>query len=137
MQNTVDAVEASETASQLKVTSGKSVGLSLSVKNTGVRTGAEVAQVYLGLPASAGEPPKRLVAWEKVQLDPGQSRTVTLSLEPQFMSVFNVEKDAWELLPGDYLNFCGRILPAHTADCHVAHSCGEPMRGCSEENQTN
>ena len=62
-----------------------------------------MAQVYLGLPASAGEPPKRLVAWEKIQLDPGQSRTVTLSLEPQFMSVFNVAKDAWELLPGDYL----------------------------------
>ena len=89
--------------SQLKVTSGKSVEVSFSVKNTGSRAGAEVAQVYLGLPASAGEPPKRLVAWEKVQLDPGQSRTVTLSLEPQFMSVFNVAKDAWELLPGDYL----------------------------------
>lgn len=89
--------------SQLKVISGKSVEVSFSVRNTGLRAGAEVAQVYLGLPASAGEPPKRLVAWEKVQLDPGQSRAVTLSLEPQFMSVFNVEKDAWELLPGDYL----------------------------------
>ena len=89
--------------SQLKVTSGKSVEVSFSVKNTGLRAGAEVAQVYLGLPASAGEPPKRLVAWEKVRLDPGQSRTVTLWLEPQFMSVFNVEEDAWELLPGDYL----------------------------------
>jgi len=89
--------------SQLKVTSGNSVDVNFSVKNTGARAGAEVAQVYLGLPASAGEPPKRLVAWEKVQLDPGQSRTVTLSVEPQVMSVFNVAEDAWELLPGDYL----------------------------------
>jgi beta-glucosidase len=89
--------------SQLNVTSGKSAEVSFSVKNTGARAGAEIAQVYLGLPESAGEPPKRLVAWEKVQLDPGQSRTVTLSLEPQFMSVFNVAEDAWELLPGDYL----------------------------------
>jgi beta-glucosidase len=107
--------------SQLKVTSGKSVEVSFSVQNTGLRGGAEVAQVYLGLPASAGEPPKRLVAWEKVQLDPGQSRTVTVSLEPQFMSVFNVEKDAWELLPGDYLVSAGgssRHTPL-TATLHI------------------
>ena len=93
--------------SHLKVAPGKSVEVSFSVKNTGSRAGAEVAQVYLGLPASAGEPPKRLVAWEKVQLSPGQSRTVTFSLESQFMSVFNVEKDAWELLPGDYRVYAG------------------------------
>ncbi len=106
---------------ELKVTSGKSVEVSFSVKNTGLRAGAEVAQVYLGLPASAGEPPKRLVAWEKVQLEPGQSRIVTLSLEPQFMSVFNVEKDAWELLPGDYLVSVGgssRQTPL-TAPLHI------------------
>ena len=80
-----------------------------------------VPQVYLGLPASAGEPPKRLVAWEKVQLDPSQSRTVTVSLEPQFMSVFNIEKDAWELLPGDYLVSAGgssRHTPL-TATLHI------------------
>jgi beta-glucosidase len=107
--------------SQLKVTSGKSVEVSFSVQNTGLRGGAEVAQVYLGLPASAGEPPKRLVAWEKVQLDPSQSRTVTVSLEPQFMSVFNVEKDAWELIPGDYLVSAGgssRYTPL-TATLHI------------------
>ena len=107
--------------SQLKVTSGKSVEVSFSVKNTGMRAGAEVAQVYLGLPASAGEPPKRLVAWEKVQLDPGQSRSVALALEPQFMSVFNVEKNAWEILPGDYLVSAGgssRQTPL-TAPLHI------------------
>ena len=107
--------------SQLKVASGKSVEVSFTVKNAGARAGAEVAQVYLGLPASAGEPPKRLVAWEKMQLAPGQSRTVTLSIEPQFMSVFNVEKDSWELLPGDYLVFVGgssRDTPL-TATLHI------------------
>ncbi len=95
--------------------------VSFSVKNTGRRAGSEVAQVYLGLPASAGEPPKRLVAWEKVQLAPGQSRTFTLSLEPQLMSIFNVEKDSWELLPGDYLVSVGgssRDTPL-TATFHI------------------
>lgn len=93
--------------SDLKVTPGMPVQVSFSVTNTGSRVGAEIAQVYLGLPASAGEPPKRLVAWEKVLLDPGQNHTVTVSLEPQLMSVFNVEKDAWELVPGDYVVFAG------------------------------
>ncbi len=93
--------------SQLKVTPGKPVQVSFTVTNTGTRAGAEVAQVYLGLPARANEPPKRLVAWEKVQLDPGQSRTVTVSIEPKSMSTFNVEKDAWELIPGDYVVFAG------------------------------
>jgi len=69
----------------------------------------------------AGEPPKRLVAWEKLQLGPGQSRTVTFSLEPQLMSVFNVEKDAWELLPGDclvYADGSSRRTPL-TATLHI------------------
>ncbi len=114
--------------SQLKVTPGKPVQVSFVVKNTGPRAGAEVAEVYLGLPASTNEPPKRLVAWEKVQLDPGQSRTVTVSLEPQFMSIFNVEKDAWDLLPGDYLVFAGgssRHTPL-TATLHISAESSKP-----------
>jgi beta-glucosidase len=88
---------------QLKVTPGKPAQVSFSVTNTGSRAGAEVAQIYLGLPANSGEPPKRLVAWQKVQLEPGKSRTITLSLEQQSLSIFNVEKDSWEVLPGEYL----------------------------------
>ena len=81
--------------------------VSFTVRNTGSRAGAEIAQVYAGLPAAANEPPKRLVAWEKILLEPGQSRTVTLRLDPKFLSVFNEQKDDWELLHGDYKLFVG------------------------------
>jgi beta-glucosidase len=81
--------------------------VSFTVRNTGRRAGAEVAQVYVGLPAAAKEPPRRLVAWEKVQLAPGQSKTVTLKLEQKFLSIFNEQKDDWEFLPGDYKFFVG------------------------------
>ena len=81
--------------------------VSFTVRNTGKRAGAEVAQVYAGLPAAANEPPKRLVAWEKIQLAPGESKTVTVKLEPKFLSIFNEAKDDWELLPGDYRIFVG------------------------------
>jgi beta-glucosidase len=73
------------------------------VKNTGARAGAEIAQVYATLPPASGEQFNRLVAWEKVRLAPGESKTVTLRLERLYLSTFNVDKDAWELVPGDYI----------------------------------
>ena len=84
------------------------------VTNTGARAGAEVAQVYATLPQAAGEPFKRLVAWQKVKLAPGESKSVTLPLDPFYLSVFNVERDAWELTPGEYVIHAGgssRDLP--------------------------
>src|SRR5512136_1447572 len=81
--------------------------VSFTVRNTGKRAGVEIAQVYAGLPAAANEPPKRLVAWEKVQLAPGESKTVTVPLDPKFLSIFNEAKDDWELLAGDYRIFVG------------------------------
>jgi beta-glucosidase len=89
--------------SQLKAAaSGQSVTVTFNVRNTGKVAGAEVAQVYVSLPANAGEPPKRLVAWEKIPLAAGESKAVSLTLDPLYLSIFNVDKDAWELLPGDY-----------------------------------
>ena len=81
--------------------------VSFTVRNTGKRAGMEVAQVYVRLPAAAKEPPQRLVAWEKVQLGAGESKTVTLKLEPKFLSIFNEQKDGWEFLPGEYKFFVG------------------------------
>ncbi len=88
--------------SELKITEGPEVKVTFSVRNTGPRAGAETAQVYVSLPPSAGEPPKRLAAWDKVQLAPGESKTVTLTLDRRCLSVFSVDKDAWELVPGEY-----------------------------------
>jgi len=100
--------------SDLKATSGKNVRLSFRLANTGARAGAEVAEVYAVLPASAGEPPKRLVGWSKVALDRGESKEVTVEIDPWYLSVFNVDRDAWELLPGEYTFLVGgssRSLP--------------------------
>ncbi len=81
--------------------------VSFTVRNTGKRAGVEIVQVYAGLPAAAGEPPKRLVAWDKVSLEPGKSKTVTLALDPKFLSIFDERKDDWSLLPGEYKMFVG------------------------------
>ena len=49
--------------------------------NTGPVAGAEVAQVYLGVPGE-GQPPKRLVGFHKVLLEPGESQRVTITIDP-------------------------------------------------------
>ena len=81
--------------------------VSFTIRNTGRRAGAEIAQVYASLPEAANEPPKRLVAWEKVLLKPGESKFVTLKLEPKLLSIFSEQKDDWELLSGQYKFFVG------------------------------
>lgn len=93
--------------SALKTTSGQAVTVSFKVSNTGRRSGAESAQVYVALPPGSGEPPKRLVAWQRVELAPGEIKTVTATLDPNYLSVFSVDKDAWELLPGEYKVYVG------------------------------
>jgi beta-glucosidase len=89
--------------SGLKVTPAENgMTVSFSVKNTGKRGGQEIAEVYASLPSSTGEPPKRLIGWDRVELAPGQSKTVTVNVEPLFLSVFNEQKDGWQVVAGDY-----------------------------------
>jgi beta-glucosidase len=57
------------------------VAVSFDVTNTGSRAGAEVAQVYVGQPATAGEPPKNLRGFAKVSLTPGQTKRVSVTLD--------------------------------------------------------
>jgi beta-glucosidase len=93
--------------SDLKVTPDSRIGdgptaVSFQVKNTGSRAGVEIAQVYASLPASAGEPPHRLVGWSRVALKPGESRRVTVTVDAKYLSVFDEDKNGWKLIPGSY-----------------------------------
>jgi beta-glucosidase len=88
--------------SNLKVTPGKNPRVTFTVSNTGNRAGAEIAEVYASLPAAAAEPPKRLVGWSKVNLNGGESKEVSVEIDPKYLSIFNVEQNGWQLLPGDY-----------------------------------
>lgn len=88
--------------SNLKVTPGNNPRVTFTVTNTGNRAGAEVAEVYASLPASATEPPKRLVGWSKVKLNAGESKDIAVEVDPKYLSIFNVEQNGWQLLPGEY-----------------------------------
>jgi beta-glucosidase len=81
------------------------------IANTGTVAGAEVAQVYLGMPASTNEPPKRLVGWQKVLLQPGASQAVTIEVDQNDsshpMSYWDTGTSSWLVGPGTYTVYLG------------------------------
>jgi beta-glucosidase len=85
----------------LKVDAGGHA-VSFTVTNTGLCTGDEIAEVYVELPPEAGENFKRLAGWQRVPLAPGESKSVTVTLDPLTMSVFDVATDSFELPKGSY-----------------------------------
>jgi beta-glucosidase len=89
--------------SGLTVTPGDSTTVSFTVKNTGKRAGIETAQVYASFPDAAGEPPKRLVGWAKVELAPGESKQVSVPVSRERLSVYDEAVDAWKVVPGSYV----------------------------------
>jgi beta-glucosidase len=93
--------------SGLTVTPGQNVEVTFTIANTGGRSGAEIAEVYAALPANAEEPPKRLVGFAKVKLEPGEKQNVTIEVLIKYFSIFDVKKNDWSLVPGDYTIMVG------------------------------
>lgn len=82
----------------------KGVTVAFQVQNTGKVAGAEVAQVYVGFPniEEGNEPPRQLKGFEKVYLEPGASKTVTITLNPRAFSYWSTAKHDWAVAPGPY-----------------------------------
>ena len=62
--------------------------------------------------------PKRLVGFTKVKLEPKEKKTVTVEVDPKYLSIFDEQKDGWTLLPGEYNIMVGGSsdkLPLKTA----------------------
>jgi beta-glucosidase len=100
----------------LELHSGDSITLQFSVRNTGDPEGMEIAEVYATLPGDSGEPPKRLVGWSKVELKPGESKQISLTIPREYLSVFDEASNAWKFLSGEYTFHAGsssRDLPLH------------------------
>jgi len=79
-----------------------STQLLVDVTNTGKRPGAEVVQLYIrDLVSSVTRPIKELKGFRKVQLEPGESRTVTFNITPAELSFFDVNMK-YVVEPGDF-----------------------------------
>src|SRR5215210_1375156 len=93
------------------------VTVTASVTNTGPVAGAEVVQVYLGVPVE-GQPPKRLVGFRKVFVEPGASEPVDITIDPAAtnhpLSVWDYGSRSFVIKPGKYTVYVGNAAD-HTA----------------------
>jgi len=83
------------------------VHVTATVTNTGQRAGSDVAQLYLGDPAASGEPPRQLEGFQRVDLAPGASATVSFTITPQDMSWWSDSANGWTQSPGQYSVYVG------------------------------
>src|SRR6185312_4708220 len=85
----------------------RDVRVTAKVTNTGNRAGADVAQLYLGDPKAAGEPPRQLVGFQRVSLDPGQSARVQFTITPRDTWWWDQNAKGWNQSSGRYAVYVG------------------------------
>jgi beta-glucosidase len=91
--------------SNLSVTPASgAISVSLDVTNTGSRAGAEVVQLYVGIPSSTSipEPPEQLKGFLKVSLSPGQTSHITFPLPTSALAYWDVNTHGWVVQKGTY-----------------------------------
>jgi len=89
--------------------------VSTDIRNMGAVAGAEVAQLYVGIP---GGPIRQLRGFEKRLLQPGQTATVEFKLTRRDLSTWDVVAQKWALQKGTYPVYVGsssRALPVQTS----------------------
>lgn len=93
-----------------KIKAGQPVVASVKVKNTGKKTGKEIVQFYISAPTGndckppyrEARPQKELKGFEKVELKPGETKTVTVTLDARAFSVWDVDLHDWYIPGGTY-----------------------------------
>lgn len=84
------------------VVKNNQLNVSFSVKNIGSVAGKEVAQVYIAPLNINWEAPKRLGAFQKVDLKPGESTQVSVSVDPRLLGVYQGKTKTWKIASGQY-----------------------------------
>jgi beta-glucosidase len=106
--------------SALKVTGGAAVTVRVAVRNTGKVIGADVVQLYLQAVNGAATP--RLIAFDRVELTPGESRELTLTVDPRLLADYDERAGRWHIAGGRYSIMLGRAAdnPVRVADIRLA-----------------
>ncbi|WP_337097983.1 glycoside hydrolase family 3 C-terminal domain-containing protein [Paenibacillus sp. YIM B09110] len=97
---TIDSNEISDT---------ETVNVRVMVTNTGLRAGKEILQLYVRDVASTiDRPEKELKGFAKVELQPGEQKTVTFTLDKRSFAYYNVELKDWHVESGQFAVLIGR-----------------------------
>jgi beta-glucosidase len=96
----VDHIKVATTAAEPRIKA--------TLTNVGSRADAEVLQVYLAFPDMASEPPRRLVAFRRIALAAGESRSIELALPTRAFEVWDEQAHHWHAPSGRYEVLIGR-----------------------------
>ena len=91
------------------VSTDQEVSVAFDVTNTGTRAGADVAEVFVGdQHAPVPRPAKELKGFAKVNLNPGETRNISVKLDRRAFSFYDVKTHTWVVAPGDFDVFVAR-----------------------------
>jgi beta-glucosidase len=94
---------------------GRGIAVEFKATNTGKRAGKAVPQIYVA-PAKGGwEAPRRLGGWDKLALEPGESRTGKVLVDPRLLAVYDSKSRKWKIAAGEYI-----VTLAHASDAPAA-----------------
>lgn len=95
------------------ITKDETITFTIPVKNTGKKAGAEVVQLYIrDLKSSLPRPLKELKGFEKIYLNPGEQKEVTITIDKSALSFFDPVKHDWIAEPGDFEALIGNSSDA-------------------------
>ena len=101
----------------LRVKDHGGVRATFTVTNAGSRRGADVPQLYV-LEGPAG-PRMRLLGFERVDLEPGESRTVSLDVDPRLLASYDTDRGQWHTAGGSYRLVLGHSAGDYTLEADV------------------
>jgi beta-glucosidase len=105
-------------SSKKQLTADETISFTVSVTNTGSRAGSETVQLYISdKKASVDRPLKELKAFQKVFLQPGESRDVTLTIGRDALSFYDDVKGQWTAEPGQFEALIGTASDRLTGKC--------------------
>ena len=91
------------TADKKTMNADDKITFTVTVKNTGLREGSEIVQLYISdLKSSVMRPAKELKGFDKIKLAAGEEKTVTFTVDKEALSYFDADKHQWVAEPGDF-----------------------------------
>lgn len=86
-----------------QITQDDSITFTVNVKNTGKRTGSEVVQLYIhDVNSSVDRPKKELKGFQKVYLQPGENKEVSITINKEALSFYDESSSSWKAEAGKF-----------------------------------
>ena len=105
-------------ADKTSMTSDEKITFTIDITNTGSLAGAETVQLYISdKKCSVERPLKELKAFQKVMLQPGETKTVSLTIDQQALSFYNEALSEWTAEPGAFEALVGTASNQLPARC--------------------